>query len=44
MKSDDGVDSSLIRWMLGLTPQQRLQVLQDYVDLVGPSRRASPTD
>jgi hypothetical protein len=41
---DDGVDASLIRWMLGLTPQERLQALQDYVDLVTDLRRASPTD
>lgn len=27
--SDDGVDLSLIRWMLSLTPLQRLQFLQD---------------
>lgn len=28
---DDGVDVSLIRWMLSLTPRERLQVLQDHV-------------
>jgi hypothetical protein len=26
--SDDGVDVTLIRWMLSLTPAERLQVLQ----------------
>jgi hypothetical protein len=26
--SDDGVDLTLIRWMLSLTPAERLQVLQ----------------
>jgi hypothetical protein len=30
--SDDGVDLTLIRWMLSLTPGQRLEVLQDQVD------------
>ena len=29
---DDGVDLTLIRWMLSLTPGQRLAVLQDQVD------------
>jgi hypothetical protein len=28
----DGVDVTLIRWMLSLTPAERLQVLQDFVD------------
>lgn len=32
--SPEGVDRSLIRWMLTLTPAQRLQVLQDFVDAV----------
>ena len=31
---DDGVDLSLIRWMLGLTPDERLQVLQGFSDSV----------
>ena len=31
---DDGVDVTLIRWMLSLTPAERLQVLQDHVDAV----------
>ena len=30
--SDDGVDLTLIRWMLSLTPAERLAVLQDQVD------------
>jgi len=30
--TDDGVDVTLIRWMLRLTPAERLQVLQDSVD------------
>jgi hypothetical protein len=28
----DGIDVTLIRWMLSLTPAERLQVLQDFVD------------
>ena len=27
--SEDGVDLTLIRWMLGLTPEERLRVLQE---------------
>jgi hypothetical protein len=27
--SEDGVDLTLIRWMLSLTPAERLQVLQE---------------
>jgi hypothetical protein len=30
--SPDGVDIGLIRWMLSLTPTERLEVLQDWVD------------
>ena len=30
--SEDGVDLTLIRWMLSLTPRERLDVLQDQVD------------
>jgi hypothetical protein len=29
--SEDGVDLTLIRWMLSLTPAQRLDVLEDHV-------------
>ncbi len=29
--SEDGVDLTLIRWMLSLTPAERLQVLQGHV-------------
>ena len=32
--SEDGVDLTLIRWMLSLTPPERLEVLQQYVDSV----------
>ena len=37
--SEDGVDLSLIRWMLSLTPAERLQVLQDHIDGVTEVRR-----
>lgn len=30
--SEDGVDLTLIRWMLSLAPAERLQVLQRQVD------------
>jgi hypothetical protein len=32
--SEDGVDLTLIRWMLSLTPAERLQVLQRHVNAV----------
>jgi len=32
--SEDGADLTLIRWMLSLTPAERLQVLQQCVDSV----------
>ncbi len=31
-ESSDGVDLTLIRWMLSLTPMERLEALQDFVD------------
>lgn len=31
---DDGVDVTLIRWMLSLSPEERLDVLQGFVDSV----------
>ena len=34
MYSEDGVDLTLIRWMLSLTPAQRLQVLQSFVNSI----------
>jgi len=30
--SEDGVDLTLIRWMLSLTPVERMQVLEEWVD------------
>lgn len=32
--SEDGIDLTLIRWMLSLTPAQRLQVLQNYINFI----------
>ena len=32
--SPDGVDLTLIRWMLSLTPTQRLEVLQAHIDAI----------
>jgi hypothetical protein len=32
--ADDGVDVTLIRWMLSLTPDERLAVLQGFADSV----------
>jgi hypothetical protein len=35
----DGVDVSLIRWMLAFTPSERLEVLEEFVDFVLEARR-----
>ena len=32
--SEDGVDLTLIRWMLSLTPAERLQFLQSHVNAI----------
>ena len=32
--ADDGVEVTLIRWMLSLSPEERLAVLQGFVDSV----------
>jgi hypothetical protein len=32
--SEDGVDLTLIRWMLSLTPAERLQFLQRHVNAI----------
>lgn len=37
--SDDGVDLSLIRWMLSLTPAERLRFLQRQVNAILLVRR-----
>ncbi|HUI57828.1 MAG TPA: hypothetical protein VLY04_22780 [Bryobacteraceae bacterium] len=34
----DGVDVSLIRWMLAMTPAERLATLQEFVDFVSEAR------
>ena len=41
--SPDGVDLTLIRWMLTLTPLQRLQVLQHFVRSVLELRARNPS-
>ncbi|MCX5895277.1 MAG: hypothetical protein NTZ51_05540 [Proteobacteria bacterium] len=38
--SSDGVDLTLIRWMLSLTPAQRLNVLQQNIQSITRLRRA----
>ena len=40
--SEDGVDLTLIRWMLSLTPDERLDVLQDCVNSIQELRNANP--
>ena len=37
--SEDGVDLTLIRWMLSLTPAERLRVLQTHVQSIEKLRR-----
>lgn len=39
---DDGVDVSLIRWMLSLSPEERLAVLQGFADSVTELTPAVP--
>jgi len=39
--SEDGVDVTLIRWMLSLTPAERLDTLQQFVDSVLEARAAN---
>jgi hypothetical protein len=40
--SDAGVDLTLIRWMLSLTPAQRLEVLQQHIRSVLRLRHVNP--
>ena len=40
--SEDGVDLTLIRWMLSLTPAERLDVLEDFVGFVAEVRARNP--
>ena len=39
--SDDGVDGSLVRWTLGLTPLERLRILQANADALARLRDGS---
>ena len=36
--SEDGVDLTLIRWMLSLSPAERLAVLRDFINFVSEAR------
>ena len=36
--SPDGVDLTLIRWMLSLTPAERLEFLEQHVKAIGAIR------
>ena len=38
-ESADGIDLTLIQWTLSLTPLERLQLLQDWVDGLAELRR-----
>ncbi len=39
--SEDGIDVSLIHWMLGLSPIERLEAAQDMIDTVWMLREAA---
>ncbi len=41
--SEDGVDVSLIHWMLALSPMERLEAAQDMIDTVWMFREAATT-
>lgn len=40
--SEDGVDLTLIRWFLSLTPAERLNFLQSHANAILRIRRANP--
>ena len=40
--NSDGVDLSLVRSMLAKTPTERLQAVQDVIDLLTSAKRAGP--
>jgi len=40
--SEDGVDLTLVRWMLSLKPAERLQVLQQHVRAILRLRHDNP--
>ena len=39
--AEDGTDLTLIRWMLSLTPGERLQVAQQYANAIARFRNAN---
>jgi hypothetical protein len=39
--SEDGVDLTLIRWMLSLTPAERLEAVQSYARAILRARHAN---
>lgn len=39
--NDEGVDLTLIRWTLSMTPAERLQTLQDFIDSITRMRRGT---
>jgi hypothetical protein len=41
--SEDGVDLTLIRWMLSLTVEERLQLLEDHAAFAWELRHANPS-
>lgn len=40
--SEDGVDLTLIRWMLSLTPSERLQAVEDHANEIMELRETIP--
>lgn len=40
--SEDGVDLTVIRWMLSLTPAERLEVLQQHIQAITELRDVNP--
>lgn len=43
-ESPDGVDLTLIAWTLSLTPLQRIELLQDWVDGLAELRHGRATE
>jgi hypothetical protein len=43
-ESPDGVDLTLIQWTLSLTPLERLELLQDWVDGLAELRHGRATE
>ena len=42
--SEEGVDRTLIRWMMSLTPAERLQVIQDQLNALEALKEELETD